>query len=280
MGDALKKVAAGEPLRIPAQAYNAFVDAAVDLRRRQQAPARDPMRLLRQTGIVLIRNDSGEDVARFGILGVDGPLIDPKANEGEFAARIALSGVAPSLPDHRGRFVITLEPIAEGALGIACIGGVCQAKVLVGEGEDAPTAADAEPGETAYLVPRVDGSAAVLWVEPGEGEQWAVVRLGNPFPAAPFPVTLTQVGGAQGTASAAATWTYDVADAISGGSLATAANPTASPHQWRRPGVGAISPATFGYAHYTAQGELAVGWINETLEQEACSGGGDGSDGG
>lgn len=280
MGDALKKVTAGEPLRIPAQAYNAFVDAAVDLRRRQQRPARDPMRAMRQTGIVLVRNDSGDDLPRFGVLGVDGPLIEPEANEDEFAARVAISGVTPTLPDHRGRFVIALEPIADGALGLACINGICQAKVLVEAGKDAPTAAEVDAGETTHLVPRVDGSAVVLWVEPGEGEQWAVVRVGNPFPAAPFPVTLTQVGGAQGTASAAATWTYDVADAISAASLETAVNPTASPHQWRRPGVGAITPATFGYAHYTAQGELAVGWINETLEQEACSGGSDGSDGG
>lgn len=280
MGDPLKKVTAGEPLRIPAQAYNAFVDAAVDLRRRQQRTARDPMRAMRQTGIVLVRNDSGDDLPRFGVLGVDGPLIEPEANEDEFAARVALSGVVPTLPNHRGRFVITLEPLGNGALGLACIGGVCQVKVLVEAGKDAPTAAEVDAGESAHLVPRVDGSAVVLWVEPGEGEQWAVVRVGNPFPAAPFPVTLTQVGGAQGTASTAATWTYDVADAISAASLEAAVNPTASPHQWRRPGVGAVSRATFGYAHYTAQGELAVGWINETLEQEACSGGSDGSDGG
>ena len=35
MPDDLRKVRSGQPLRIPAGAYNAFVDAAVDLRTRQ-----------------------------------------------------------------------------------------------------------------------------------------------------------------------------------------------------------------------------------------------------
>ena len=35
MPDDLRKVRSGDPLRLPARAYNAFVDAAVDLRRRQ-----------------------------------------------------------------------------------------------------------------------------------------------------------------------------------------------------------------------------------------------------
>ena len=36
MGDVFRKVRSGQPLRIPAAAYNAFVDAAVDLRRRER----------------------------------------------------------------------------------------------------------------------------------------------------------------------------------------------------------------------------------------------------
>ena len=29
--------------------------------------------------------------------------------------------------------------------------------------------------------------------------------------------------------------------------------------------------ATFGYAHYNAQGKLVLGWINEMVEEEACN---------
>lgn len=47
-------------------------------------------------------------------------------------------------------------------------------------------------------------------------------------------------------------------------------NPVAAPHQWKRPSVGFMIPATFGHAHWNAQGELVLGWINEVAEQEAC----------
>lgn len=63
MPDDLRKVRSGDPLRLPA-AYNAFVDAAVDLRRRQgrgEAVA-GPLMESAQRGIVLVRNDSGEEI--------------------------------------------------------------------------------------------------------------------------------------------------------------------------------------------------------------------------
>ena len=43
MPDDLRKVRSGQPLRIPAGAYNAFVDAAVDLRTRQGAAKPSPV---------------------------------------------------------------------------------------------------------------------------------------------------------------------------------------------------------------------------------------------
>jgi len=61
---------------------------------------------------------------------------------------------------------------------------------------------------------------------------------------------------------------------VTGDTLATAVDPTASPHKWQRPSIGWMIPATFGYAHYHPDGsggwELVLGWINETVDQEAC----------
>jgi predicted AAA+ superfamily ATPase len=54
------------------------------------------------------------------------------------------------------------------------------------------------------------------------------------------------------------------------GTLASGVDPTASPHKWQRPSVGYIIPATFGYAHWDADGQLVLGWINEVPDQEAC----------
>ena len=43
-GDALRKVRTGEPLRIPAAAYNAFVDAAIANRASERNAIADPGR--------------------------------------------------------------------------------------------------------------------------------------------------------------------------------------------------------------------------------------------
>jgi hypothetical protein len=84
-----------------------------------------------------------------------------------------------------------------------------------------------------------------------------------------IPVKLVQVGGAQGTATAAATWTYDVKDIQSDDTLASGINPVSSPHQYKRPSVGQMIKATFGYAHYDDE-DLVLGWINEVADQETC----------
>ena len=75
MGDHLKKVQARQPLRIPAAAYNAFIDAANDYRRRQRSTASDPRQSFRQAGIVLVRNDTGADRERFDVVGLDAPIV-------------------------------------------------------------------------------------------------------------------------------------------------------------------------------------------------------------
>lgn len=43
MADAFRKVRSGQPLVIPARAYNAFVDAAVAERRREQTQGGGPL---------------------------------------------------------------------------------------------------------------------------------------------------------------------------------------------------------------------------------------------
>jgi hypothetical protein len=85
-----------------------------------------------------------------------------------------------------------------------------------------------------------------------------------------FPVNLEQTGGEQGDEENPATWTYDVSDPATDEVLAEGVDPTADPHKWQRPSVGFIIQATFGYAHYNKDGELALGWTNEQVEQASC----------
>ena len=177
-GDALKKVQTGDALRIPARAYNAFIDAAQAQRRRASDRSQQATPSHRSAGIVLVRNDSGSDQNRLAVLGIDAPIIDPAVNDAEFRRRIALSCVTPVADTHADKFVILTEPIPSGATGRAYAAGVCPVQINV-EADGAFVAAEVADGQTARLTASNTGSATILWREGGTGVQWAVVRLGG-----------------------------------------------------------------------------------------------------
>jgi hypothetical protein len=77
------------------------------------------------------------------------------------------------------------------------------------------------------------------------------------------------VSGKQGDNESVASWTYKVTDVLTDNVLEEDINPTTSPHQWKRPTIGAFTAATFGYAHY--DNNLVVGWINEVPETTTCT---------
>ena len=191
MGDHLKKVQTGDPLRIPARAYNAFVDAARDLQGRQQEIGGATRREFRQTGIVLVKNSSGADRDRFDVLGVDGVIFTPTDNLDEFKNQVVLKGITPAEDDHLGRFVVLLEPLADGEIGRACVDGVCPARIDVQDADD--RFADVKDADAASLLGGAFGAASILWKEDGTGVKWAVVRIGEE-PAVPLGVIVMWSG--------------------------------------------------------------------------------------
>ena len=283
MSDALRKVQSGQPLAIPASAYNTFIDAALDFRQRTAHIGQGAQPTFQQASVVLVRNDSGGDRQRFEVLGVDGPVIDPSYNEEEFKNRMALACVSPAVDTHEGRFVVLAEPIGSGKIGRAFAAGVCVVKLNVVDETEEPHFAEIVSGTTANLDVNRRGSAGILWRVGGTGVQWAVVRLGKPIPLHVFPVNLSQTGGSQGDESYAASWTYNVYDIESGNLLESSVDPTSTPHKWKRPSIGQMIAADFGYAHYEDDGsggeQIVLGWINEMVDQEACETSGSGSGG-
>jgi hypothetical protein len=79
MSDHMKKVQSGDPLVIPAQAYNTFVDAAKDFQQRTRHVGQQATPGYRSASIVLVKNASGEDRDRFDVLGLGEPVILPDA---------------------------------------------------------------------------------------------------------------------------------------------------------------------------------------------------------
>ena len=193
MGDTFKKVQSGDPLRIPAETFNTFIDAAQDFKSRRQSSSRKPAFDLQQTGIVSVRNTSGADRERFEVLGIDRPIFTPTDNLLSFQNQIAFIGVTPTEEDHLGRFVVLLEPLRDGMIGQACLSGVCPIRLNVLDEEH--DWADIEDGETDSLKTDTAGSAFILWKEDSSGGyggygygygygyygglRWALVRLSN-----------------------------------------------------------------------------------------------------
>lgn len=256
----------GQPVRFSAAQVAKWTDAAKRVPpgngrgRDQRLPA----------GVALLKNTSGADLARFGVIGIGSPLFDPASALTAFQRELVLVGVELTAPAHLGRFAVALEPIADDAIGRVVVSGPCIVKVDKAADRDYRCAEmiASTPGK----LRAVDGgSARILWHETGTGEKWAVVDIGAE-PAAPiFPITMSQTGGSNGTASAAASWTYTVTHAITSASLGTTVNPTTSPHLWRRPSLGQMAAATAGLAFTNASGQLVITWCNETPGPAACT---------
>ncbi len=186
-GDSLRKVKSGDPLNIPAAAYNAFVDAAVDLRQRQHEESREPQRLRRDNDVILVLNSTGSTVNRFGVLAITDPIIAP--TDALELERVAFTGVVPAA-EHAGKFAILLETAAPGAIVRAAMGGVVPVKVGLLQPDD--EFADVAPGQTGYLNSGDSGPAQILWVESSlVPVRQAIVRL----PAGGAAVCLASASG-------------------------------------------------------------------------------------
>ncbi|HUU92198.1 MAG TPA: hypothetical protein VM238_13445 [Phycisphaerae bacterium] len=179
MGDPLKKVQPGQPVRIPARTFNTFIDAAQDYLQRRQNVGGRPLGTRPRSGIILTKNASGADLEQFNILGVDSVIFTPTDNADEFRARAALSGITPA-DAHIGRFVILLEPVADGKIGHAIVQGIVPVRLYVTHANH--THAEIEPGTAAYLSSQWAGTARIYWKEAGvssdtEDLKWGLVVL-------------------------------------------------------------------------------------------------------
>jgi hypothetical protein len=174
LSDETRKVKPGDPLEISADSWNAAMDAARAHRDSQRDARAHPGTDTRQTGIILVRNSSGADADRLGVLAMTAPLVLPADNEPEALARVALDGDAPAADTDP--FCVLLEPLADGAIGRAAVAGVAWALVDfsdAGHGFAAP-----EAGETGALASAGSGPARVVWKESGTGVKKALVLLG------------------------------------------------------------------------------------------------------
>src|SRR5687768_12426349 len=109
-----QRFTAGQRIRsLPAQELNDAFEAGRALRR-GFGPGAAPAGFAghtNQTGIILVKNTSGSDVERFGVLGIDAPIFTPTENLEGFKTTICLKCVTPTDASHKSKFVILREPL-------------------------------------------------------------------------------------------------------------------------------------------------------------------------
>jgi hypothetical protein len=186
MGFDFKRYQTGELFRVTQRTANAMVGAAEAFDRHALDPgqvATNPSYRF-EGSIVVCRNDTGTDLVRFAVAGLDGALITPAQNLQEFQNYPRFSLAMPAVPTHVGRFGICVEPIAAGAIGIVLLAGVVPVQVFWNVPGHPPTGfVDVEAGQT-YLAPSGLGAAQILWADTlspysSAGTVWALVRLGT-----------------------------------------------------------------------------------------------------
>jgi len=184
----MKKVAKGQAFSPKADTWNAFIDAAQFARRHQTGITSDIMPGGGRSGIVLIRNTSGEDQNQLAILGIDDLAILPESEASTQRFRTEspvfnckrIADLEPA-KYHEMKFVILAEPIKQNQCGKAMIAGITPVKLDVkDEGHEyaSPLLSD-----TTKLQTTGDGPCRIVWKETGTGEKWGLVS----FPINDFP---------------------------------------------------------------------------------------------
>lgn len=162
----LSKVKSGQPAL--ASQFNAVVDAIIALQKAGRGP--------RAGQRTFIKNDSGADVVKGGVLGISGFLVSPADDEGAFLDTLLFTGVAPTLASHEYKYAVALEPIADGAVGRCALDGLVRVRLnVISSGhkwakiDDGLTVLTTDCIGSAWIVAKSSDG--------GTGELWAVVRL-------------------------------------------------------------------------------------------------------
>ena len=182
MPDPFEKVKPGDSIQIHSTVWNSMLDVVRP--NRDTGNGVNKLTSTRGTIILRIKNESGDDLPRGAILGLDGPTFTPTDSEDAFMREPSFSGIVPDIALHKRRYCVLLDPAADGSFARAFLAGVCQVRVDVID--PAHEFARIEDGETGFLTSSRYGHAQILWREGDEGygygyetgEQWALVRLG------------------------------------------------------------------------------------------------------
>ncbi len=262
-GDYLRKPMVGEPIPHSKQTWDAIIDTVQRDRKRLLNGGPGSVDLGEPDGLILVKNNSGSAIARFGVLGISGILISPSTNLPEFQNNAALTGVTPATPTHTGKFVVAYEPIPAGAIGRAFVFGICPVQVNINTAGD--KFADVKNGDATQLTSGAIGSAQILYAPASTGTQWALVRLNSGSPGLAWG-KLSSASGSSGTNAppAAGNLTYTVKD-LAGNTIGTAVADAFARQS------GNVTAATNCIYGYDGNGTLQILVHDEVINSDNCT---------
>ena len=176
MADALAPVRPGDPLRIPAEAYNAMLAAAKAHHAKAWTQSRHDHPSEPDTIRVPVKNIGETTLGRYHAVGIENADV-VRGDD------VILHGKSVTLA-HRGRWVVATEPIPPGGIGMAVVAGITLVKLYQTELVYQCAEVTSVHG-TPALATVATGIARLLWVsgEITQGMKLALIR----FPIASSP---------------------------------------------------------------------------------------------
>ena len=168
----------GQPLKIDANMWNDIQQTTKkELEKQLEIRACDTVPVVSKLDC---RNDSGNNLPQFSIVGVSDATILPSDNEVDFYYRPSVNGVVPTA-DHFLKFAVIQEPLGKKAMGAAVSAGFTPIKVKKGNCEDGKFAR-VVCGQTDYVELCEDGPITIIWMDDEQangyyGLYWAYVRI-------------------------------------------------------------------------------------------------------
>lgn len=177
----LPRVSPGDPLQIDAATWNAVLELvrAEVGRRLGQEGGGSGLASVQSRVDVLVRNDTGGNLAAHSVLAVGDSLADPAGSPLPYQARPVFEGTTPAAITDT--FAVLQEPAEDGGIGKGVVLGVVVATVNVTDEDH--TAATPTASSAAKLTSAASGPAVILWKSAsGTGDKTAVLLLTGQSP--------------------------------------------------------------------------------------------------
>lgn len=179
-----RKVNPGESLQIAAATWNRVIDEVATRPRFDGGVGQWPP----VNFSVRCRNESGALVSRWSVLQITGVLEAPTGAFTQFERMPGVIGVSPGGPTENASYVVVLDPIEAGAIGMAAVAGAVQCRVNVRcTGHQYAVPAN---GVSAYMDTTDSGPFKIIWRDitgPAATGPWALVLFGTERPLESIP---------------------------------------------------------------------------------------------